>query len=250
MILTAGGDGTLHYSLNAAMRTPEIENLTLGHIALGSGNSFLRPYKNQKIIAGVPLKADYENAGNIDIGRVTYEGDIGSTEVRYFIANASFGLLAQANSFFNNPDPLSGAIKKYSTDVAIYSTFIRSLMKYVPEPMEYRLNQKRYKKKLLNLQILKCPYFAGDLYYPLEYAPGSGSFEIVESLYHSRWQALQNFLRLSAGAFKGLKDFAFEKAKVVEVESEKLLPMELDGELIWGKKFKIECLPQKISFCQ
>ena len=97
----AGGDGTVNALLNSILAVSAPANLTrvrIGALGLGSSNDYHKPFVREQFIGEIPCKLDFQNSYLRDIGCLTYESG-GRTRRRYFLANTSVGVTAEANLF-------------------------------------------------------------------------------------------------------------------------------------------------------
>ncbi len=134
--VAAGGDGTVNLLLNTLLALkPERETgLAVGAIALGSSNDFHKPVQPWQCTGGISCKIDFSAATPRDVVHVSYSGK-GGEACRFFLINASAGLTAEANAFFNNTDRLLGWLKQRYTDPAILYAAIRTILRYRNEEM-------------------------------------------------------------------------------------------------------------------
>jgi hypothetical protein len=113
--ISAGGDGTVNALVNAlaSMLGPEeLRNVTVGALGLGSSNDFHKPYTHT--IHGFPARIDFDRARPRDAGCLSFDSCR-----RFFLVNASAGVTANANAFFNGPDTGLRLLKSVSTAAAI-----------------------------------------------------------------------------------------------------------------------------------
>ena len=64
----------------------------------------------------------------------------GITRTRYFVLNASLGVVAQGNAFFNAPDQTLRALKKTSVDLAIAYAAVVSIARFTPVTLNLSLD--------------------------------------------------------------------------------------------------------------
>ncbi len=120
--VSAGGDGSANFLLNLLMRHTgeDARHILLGGIGLGSSNDFIKPKLH--FLQGLPIRLDQQNASLVDVGKAEFLASTGEWQTRYFIANASLGVTAEANWFFNHGNGLIRLIKDRWTDLAILYT--------------------------------------------------------------------------------------------------------------------------------
>lgn len=247
VILSAGGDGSFHFLINQCAEAFGLERLKafrFGHIGLGSNNSFLKPFPKDKAIAGFPLRAA-ETSADFDLGEVTWKSQ-GRESKRYFVANASFGFLAQANVVFNR-DPLVRKLKPLGPFVPDVTTFVKTLSAYRPVSYEVDFDGLDSRADDTNLHVMKRPSYAGDFYFDPPIEPGSGVFQIhwlgpcPRSEIARRFADVAVFGKMERGRTGGgLSAF-------VEIRAENDSPLEVDGEILWGRSFRLRCLPRALK---
>ena len=110
VVVAAGGDGTVNGVLNAILTNGT--DVALGAIGLGSSNDFHKPFAPDKCVDGVPVRLDPTQAVRADVGRATLTEPSGATRIRYFVLNASVGVVAQGNAFFNTPDKTAASLEE------------------------------------------------------------------------------------------------------------------------------------------
>jgi diacylglycerol kinase (ATP) len=168
--VAAGGDGTVNLILNSLLSNStatQRAEIVLGAIGLGSSNDFHKPFDTNKMIAGIPCKLDFDNKTERDIGCVSFE-EKGVIQERYFLSNASIGITANANHFFNHPDRILGFLKKHFLNAAIYYSAFCSISRH--RNMAVVLQSEKDARKdviLSNLAVIKNPHFSGSLRYSI-----------------------------------------------------------------------------------
>lgn len=170
--IAAGGDGTINYLLNEILSNPSktiIDDIEIGAIGLGSSNDFHKPMNSGSLINGIPCKVDFTNTTERDIGCITYVHNERRIN-KYFLINASIGVTAEANYFFNHPNFILNLFKRMNTGAAIIYSAIRTIMRYKNIELEM-IDSKNCSKifKVANLAITKSPYISGNL--KLNYTP-------------------------------------------------------------------------------
>ncbi len=120
--IIAGGDGSINYFLNHLINLVEpdiLKQIKIGAVGIGSSNDFHKPFQSKNIVEKIPYKLNFKDAVERDVGCLLYEKD-GKALKKYFLINASLGITAEGNNFFNNPDFILRFLKKISTQSAIY----------------------------------------------------------------------------------------------------------------------------------
>lgn len=249
--ISAGGDGTLHCMVNALIKHKGIavlNTIKIGHIGLGSNNSFLRPYSDCQVVADIPMK----------ISDTTYMQDLmqvelinnGKSETVYCVANASLGFLATANILFNT-SPDIAVLKKWNSDLADIFTFLKALFKWRSINISYSTgNSQMQPAYITNMHFMKKAFYATDLGFPEPIASDDGFFRLNVLWKKGRLVILKKFFSMMV--FKDLlqgRDIT-ESVSEVNVKSHDIIPLEMDGEIYYGAEFKITTYKKGIQLCK
>ncbi len=250
-IVAAGGDGTVHEVLNALMSLPgeRRRNIILGAIGLGSSNDFHKPVSDGHSLCGIPLRIDFRKAQNRDVGVVEVETDSGVNR-RCFLINASIGLTAEGNTFFNTPDSLLHWLKKHSTGLAIFYAAVRSIMTYQNEPVKATFGGRdAFRLNVTNLGIVKNPHFSGSLHYDQKPDYTNGMLGIFAANDLGFWGRLKLLRNLSRGRFSGLRNTFSRSEAELTIETDHNVAIEVDGEIIVGRRAHFSVLQNSLMVC-
>jgi Diacylglycerol kinase catalytic domain len=129
LIVAGGGDGTVNAVLNAIMDPifdrPRAEG-TLGAIGLGSSNDFHKPFTRERRVGRVPVRVSAERARRVDVGRADMQLSSGERRVRYFLLNASVGLIAAGNVYATSGAPTFERLRRVTIEGAILWAGLRT----------------------------------------------------------------------------------------------------------------------------
>ncbi len=244
--ISAGGDGSANYLLNELMNFREEGEgpFFLGGIGLGSSNDFMKPVGGK--IAELPVRMDWQNAQPADVGEVVFENESGKTERLFFIANASLGVTAAANYYFNHPDFLLKILKQRWTGGAIIWAALRTILSWKNIPTRLIFNGLEKELALSNLAVLKNPHVSGDFKYdqPIQQDDGWLGLNYCASM--NRFELLKTLADLSKGRFSGQPKRCSEFVKNLEIETQVPAPLETDGEVFLAKNIRFSVLPKAI----
>jgi diacylglycerol kinase family enzyme len=248
VFISAGGDGTLHTMVNALITNKGLgilNDIDIGHIGLGSNNSYLRPYSECVMLNGIPMKVSAETQLQDLIEIKIKDNANANDKTVYCVANASVGFLAQANLLFNTENDI-GTLKKFNSDIADIYTFFKALSKW--KAVHVMSAKKSF--AITNMHFMKRPYYAAGLCFPEEISPHNGTFHF--NLLRSRPgpEVMTRFLKMlffkkweeGRDETKELSHYAFK--------AEKKLAFEADGEIYFGKEFEIKICEQGIRLCK
>jgi diacylglycerol kinase (ATP) len=254
--IAAGGDGTLNVLLNAMLEhatEEQLPQLRIGAVGIGSSNDFHKPVTGSNLIDGIPCRVDLTRATPRDVGRLTWrEG--GTLSKKYFLSNASIGVTAEANSFFNNPDRLLGALKACSTPAAILYAALRTILRHRAQRCAlWSPATGGVTTGCSNLAILKSPYISGSLRFDSPALYDSGLFSVYLASDMTTFDLLRLLRSLGAGR-NGDSSPALRKVRSwntpsLLIRSEHPFTVEYDGEILRASEAEFSVLPCLIKVC-
>jgi diacylglycerol kinase family enzyme len=250
--VAAGGDGTVNTLLNSiceVARPNELIKIRLGAVGLGSSNDFHKPFLRAQFVADVPCKVDFGNAYRRDVGRLTF-GENGNRIHRYFIANASSGVTAEANRFFNHPNVTLEFLKRVSTGAAILYAAVRTILLYRNFVCTIQVGRnERHTTLLTNLAVMKNPHVSGNFLYDTPVAPNNGAFAINLSECMSKLELLHLLYSLSHGRFTHLHHTQSWSQPSITISSTEPMVVEYDGEIVTARTAEFTVLQRHIQVC-
>ena len=247
----AGGDGTINYFLNQLINITDPEILSrvkIGAIGIGSSNDFHKPFQSENTVNNIPFKLNFDNTIYRDVGCLQFEKD-GKLHKKYFFINASIGVTAEGNNFFNNPDSILRFLKKSNTQSAIAYAAIKNILTYKNFLVTIESDKEFFTADISNMGIIKCPFFSGKLRYQSIPLINNGLFDI--HLYQSLNKL--NLLYLFYCLSNGISDNSFNKklwkTDIVKITSKDEFAVEFDGEVISTKSVEFSVKPGLIKVC-
>jgi diacylglycerol kinase (ATP) len=248
----AGGDGTINYILNRIINCSSPDDLSrikLGAIGIGSSNDFHKPFGDNLMEGNIPARINFDKAEPRDVGCVSFlEGCL--RRRKYFLINASIGITAEANDFFNNPDKLLSLLKKKNTSASILYCALKTISGYKNQPFVlYSRESGAVKVNLTNLGVIKNPNFSGSLRYNTDADYTSGYFDAFVCHDMSKWESIELLNFLGKGRFDKVKKKQHWMTNELIVSSEKVFSVEYDGEIIKTNSVTFSVLPQLIKVC-
>lgn len=247
----AGGDGSINYFINRCIqliKPDELKQIKIGAIGIGSSNDFHKPFQLKNTIESVPYKINFKDAVKRDVGCIQYQSE-GKILMKYFLINASIGITAEGNSFFNNPDFILQYLKKINTQAAIFYTVLKNIFTYKNFKIKMEVNNESFIANISNLGILKSPYFTGKLRFQSDPLFNNGLFDVhlYDSL--SKIKLLKLFYNLSKGKSDNSLNKKFWRTNRIKISSEKEFAVEFDGEIISTKCAEFSVIPELIKVC-
>ncbi|MEO8259495.1 MAG: diacylglycerol kinase family protein [Acidobacteriota bacterium] len=248
VVVAAGGDGTVNGVLNAVLNNDV--DVALGAIGLGSSNDFHKPFAPDHRLDGVPVRLDPARAIRADVGRAALTDSSGVTRTRYFVLNASLGVVAQGNAFFNAPDKTLRALKKTSVDLAIAYAAMVSIKRFKPIELRVSLDdQPPQPMPLTAMGILKTIHFAGGMRYDTPVAADDGMFAVNVWEPMHRSSIVGQILALYRGKFTGRPHTQVHRTRRVRLTADTPFDFELDGEVSKVSQADIEVVPGAVRLC-
>lgn len=236
LIIACGGDGTISEVANGILLSGR--DAELGILPSGTGGDF------RKTI-GIPSRprdaAEILRTGRarqIDVGRVTFTGNKGQQETRYFLGVASFGMTAEVIERVKqrNPEWLPFRAPKWLTGrlsfgLSMLQTAMQSQARRVIVQADDKPDQQL---TLVALCIANARYFGGGMKIAPDAKLDDGKFDVVSIGDLGAFKIFTNAPRLYFGAHLGMQQVGhLRAAKVVARPTAKAeqISIEIDGEL-------------------
>lgn len=251
--VAAGGDGTVNLLVNALMAAAPPERLAvvrLGAIGLGSSNDYHKPLRADRQIDGIPCKLDVNATCVRDVGVLTFGGEGKPLGIRYWIVNASIGLTATANDFFNTRAPVFALLKRRTANGAILYAALRTISTYHTPDVTVQVDAGPLMLvPLTNLSVVKSPHVSGGFCYDSPLMPDDGRFFVHLCEDMSLPRTLFTLWKLSNHAFTGLPKTRSWSARHVAVEAKVPFAVEFDGEMAHTRRVVFSMAPQQLNVC-
>lgn len=246
-IVTAGGDGSMNHLLNflLELKSNYLDNLTIGGIALGSSNDFIKPCKTR--IRNVPVRLDFENYTKNDVGLLKFQDENDKWHTRYFLINASIGVTAEANLLFNEGDGTLNFLKRQYVPAAIYYAALKTILNYKNIGVDLQYHGKTSSFSLSNLAVNKSNYVSGGLRYDQKLKPDDGFIGLNYCYDMSVFELIGTLLDLRKGLFANKKKRESVLVRKLGIHSKQCIAIETDGEIQQGKQIRFSVLPKAIK---
>jgi len=249
--IIAGGDGSINYFLNRCinlLKPADLKQIKIGAVGIGSSNDFHKPFHPNNTIGNVPYKINFKDAVQRDVGCLLFEKD-GKTFKKYFLINASLGITAEGNNFFNNPDFILRYLKKINTQFSITYAVIKNILTYKNIKVTMGGNNESFTANISNVGILKSPFFTGKLRYQSDPLLDNGLFDVHFYKSLSKIKLLKLFYNLRHGKSDNSLNKKFWRTNRLKISSDKDFAVEYDGEVITTKTAEFSIIPGLIKVC-
>ncbi|WP_421845124.1 diacylglycerol/lipid kinase family protein [Mycobacterium sp.] len=254
-LVAAGGDGTVNLVLNAMIDQktdrPHLPSIALGAVGLGSSNDYHKPLASRTFYSGLPAKINSDDATNIDVGKAIIELPDGSQMIRYFVLNASMGMVADGNQRFNQGAGMIGWFKSRNTDVAIGLCALHEVLR--PRVPHVKIVSSSsgvfFDAPTANVGVLKSVYFAGDMRYDTPVVADDGKFDL--NIWRPSGPIRTSWLiaGLYRGRFLGSPLAIHNRCSSLSMTPRRPCPLELDGEIVMAESVRLEVIPSVLRAC-
>lgn len=218
IIYVVGGDGTITRTLEGIVGTKN----KLAIIPAGSGNDTYRTIKN------LPK-------GNTSI-------DLAKINQTYFINVACTGIDAEVA---NNVDILK-TIKIPSSQI-YNASIIYTFVKYKTKRVKIRTNIKNIDEKYTILSICNGEYYGGGFNIAPKAELTDGLLDIYYVEKMSKIRMIPLILKLKKGQHEGKRKIHKFRTNHIEIDFEKDITFNVDGEKLTNNQFIIDVLPKAIT---
>jgi diacylglycerol kinase (ATP) len=238
-VIAIGGDGTNHFIINELARlnreSPDAPRMTFGNLPMGTGRDWSRtlgiphtPEQAVKWIAGA-------HPAPVDIGTVSFGG-----AQNYFLNIASAGASGEVARRTNSQQrrmPWTYMLGALST-----------LVSYQPPQVRVRLDgQTWYEGKTYLVAVANGRYFGHSMMIAPDARIDDGLLDVVLVEGMPRLEAAIALNTTYTGDHVKRKDVHLARAKVIEIDADRVLSGEKDGELISGTTARFEVVPRALD---
>jgi YegS/Rv2252/BmrU family lipid kinase len=241
-IVAAGGDGTLNEVANGFFVPNEPGTLTrpaarLGFLPLGTGSDFARSLGIERRTAVTTLAMDH--AALVDVGHVAFHDHHGAPAQRFFLNVADLGLGAETAVRVNRAPKRLGPFATYLIGA------LRAIVAYRPYTASLRLDDADPIHAPMGLVVVaNGRYFGGGMPIVSDAELNDGCLDVVWLAGTSRRRLLFDLLpKLYRGAHLDHPAVRRRRATTLTVESNRRMPLEVDGEAIGQAPATFSILP-------
>ncbi len=250
--IIAGGDGTVNLFINSlieVLNEEQIKKIKIGVIGIGSSNDFCKPYDLQSTVEKIPCKINFSSSLPRDVGIIKYRSGT-QFLYKYFLLNASIGVTAQANDYFNNPDKVLSFLKKHVKSLAIIYAALKTILTYKNCEVQIIVNpDEAYCFPVSNLSIVKSPNISGNLSYPIEADYQNGLFDTFLAHSMNSIELIGLLKSLSKNSFPNNNKTVHSKSSKIKLNASEKFLIEFDGEVISTNYAEFSILNKFINIC-
>ena len=207
-IIVVGGDGSLHYAVNATAETGRI----LGLIPLGTGNDAAKALNISNQIIEESVDRCLEDPITIDLIK---------SDSQYFITSCIAGFPAQVNSRANSMQFPKGKSRYTIATLTELKNLEPLCCKLVIDNNEIEMNA-------MAITVANTPYFGGGMKICPEADPADGMLDICVLGEITRTNLLYLFGKIRKGNHVGAAEVSMYRARSITIETQGAL--RADGE--------------------
>ncbi|MDR1013439.1 MAG: diacylglycerol kinase family lipid kinase [Coriobacteriales bacterium] len=236
IIIAVGGDGTVHSIAQGIMQRPRKERPALTMIPIGSGNDFARtlgiPFNPKRALA---MLAEGTQAA-IDVGRCNGT---------FFLETLSFGVDAAVAL-------KTVELRKGARDRGLLLYARAAVSSILKELRSHRFslaidNDTTLEQNLLICAIQNGPTYGGGFRIAPSAHANDGLFNICMATDINTLKALYALLLIMRGGHEHLSCIQTLTARQLTIDLDQEIPVQCDGEPVWGTHFDIELLPDALD---
>ncbi len=239
-LVAVGGDGTIQEVVNGMLEDgkPVAEDAVLGVVAAGSGSDFVRTFG----LPGDSVKSVRHLQGDrlypIDVIRAEYRG--GDEAMTRYVANvAECGLGAAVVA-------RASRLPRWLGRSRYFWGFWLSLAPYRPSEVVVRVDRKEFSGMANNVVVANCQFYGGGMRISPRSYPGDGLLEAQIST-GPKSEAFTLIPKIYRGEHVPHPHIKELRGRVIEVDGERSLPVEGDGEVLGTTPARFTVLPEAIA---
>ena len=239
-VYAVGGDGILFDCLNGMVA---FENVELTNVSLGNSNDFIRAF-------GEDAKEAFGDIKRL-INAPSRPVDVINCGSNYAINDVNIGLVGQTVVYANKIFPhLPPKLLRNNAGLAFALCAIRTLFDYevMNQKYEVYIDGKNRSGIYSNICISNAACTGGSMT-PNPYAnPVDGLLEVIFLDTYNTTKSLGLVGAYSRGHFEKFNRYQREICNTIEIKSNDVLRVQMDGEGFFAKEIKLEIVPGGIKF--
>jgi diacylglycerol kinase (ATP) len=223
-IISAGGDGTANEIANGIAGS----GAALALYPIGAGNDFARALGYPRRVKDVPRFLRGARRRAIDVGEVNG---------RVFVNSAGVGIDGHVTQRVVATSRIVGRPFGY---------FIGSLLgiaTYRPESMRVLVDGELHTGRFLTVVAANGTHFGSGMHVAPQASLDDGQLDVLLAGDLSRWASLVALAKIYRGTHVDGKKILLKRARAVEIELERPLMAQLDGETSTAQRFSIRVRP-------
>jgi diacylglycerol kinase (ATP) len=234
LLVVVGGDGSVFEVANGIAGRDDVE---IAMLARGTGRDFVRSFGLSSKPANVARTALHGTTRQLDLGRVTYRSWSGAEETAWFANVASGGMSgAIAQRANETTKALGGKVSYAWATLAVFARWQNGEVRVT-------VDGERRSGRMQDVVVANGRYFGGGMKICPDAEPDDGLFDVLLIGDVTRTELLQTMPKLYRGTHLPHEKGELLQGKVVTLESDEPLPIQLDGEQPGTTPARFELVP-------
>ena len=242
LVITVGGDGTIHEAVNGFFREMLNPSCELGIVDCGSGSGLA-------LSLGLPTSIEQQldliarqDSCTIDLGRVVVRSNDGRRVERIFASECQVGIGGAVVAEVGSMHKRLGGTLAYGLGT------IKQAFSYKGQPMTVELgNNEKVSRGLLGISIGNGNSIAGGMKLTPAAQLNDGLFDVLLMHDMSIPTRLWNFIKIYRGTHIDTPHVSIFRSDRISIESERPVPVSADGELLGVTPCEFELLPAALK---
>ncbi|HEV3471496.1 MAG TPA: diacylglycerol kinase family protein [Pyrinomonadaceae bacterium] len=248
LVIACGGDGTVSEVANGLLLSGA--DAELGVLPSGTGGDFRRTLGVPPRAADAARALREGAARALDVGRVTFTGDGGAGESRYFLNVASFGMGGDVIRRVKRQAWLGAAGPRLvGGRLAFAAAAAQSALAFERPAVRVRLDGgEESRMTVTNFAVANARFFGGGMKIAPEARLDDGLFDVVAVGDMDALTIFKNSYRLYLGTYLGLGGVRHALARRVSARPAGAgeVTLEVDGEVVGRLPAEFEILPKAL----
>jgi diacylglycerol kinase (ATP) len=239
-IVAVGGDGTVHEVVNGMFEDgrPIAPQPVLGVIAAGSGCDFIKTFGLPEDVSRACGHLGGSNVFAIDVGKITFLDGNGAQTVRYFPNIAEVGLggavVARAER-----------LPRFFGRSRYFFGFWLTLPRFKRFVVDLEAGQKAFRGGAYNVVVANGQFYGGGMRISPRSWPSDGLLDVIV-MTGPKSDSFTTLPKVYRGEHLPHPNMQELKARTVQVDADRPLPIEADGEVLGTTPASFEVLPEVI----
>lgn len=232
-VYACGGDGTLNECVCGSAGR---ENVAVTHFPTGTGNDFIKTFGAESV--------RFRNLYELIDGEV-HKLDVIDCNGRASINICSVGIDARIGTDVHKYSdvPVIGGATGYVTSLAV------NLAKGITDELRVVCGGKLYYGKMSLVCVCNGSYYGGGFHPVPEAKVDDGQLEVLIVKGMSRLKFLTMVGAYSKGRYAEVPNMITHlRSRSIEIESEKEIVVNIDGEALYDKKIRMQIIPGGVNF--
>lgn len=240
LLIAVGGDGTINEVVNGLLTSDLSSGSTceLGILNCGSGAGFAQTLKLPASLSDQLDLICQTTARPVDIGLITFTGEQGSLQQRYFVNECQVGISAAIVSRVGMQQKRFGGTLAFASATLSEAFHFKAVTMLISQDGHFQETQ-----NLLGIVVGNGHYCAGGMQLTPKANPADGQLDLLCIGEMSLPVRLLNFGKVYSGKHVFSKHFSVNRIKAVEISATPPVRVEADGELLGQTPCEIKILP-------